>query len=434
MKRFTILAAMFVALLASSNVMADTPLRDLAVDLHGCLSKNVKSNSTIAVAEVKLKSGKTEIVITINPGIGGTKGCTVAEYATKCKEALDAVEQGDMSDEEFEQAKKDAKKKLNDELTEGSKGGWKEKAKVLAKIAELKAGGDTRCFKVIEDLKKHKFDFSGGGWPHAEDVVDCHLKENAGSEICGIGIAWAGCDKPIMCPKCYCKFGPDGKDWPCPEGSDEVKKPKPKKEQDTNAQVQVVALEKTWKEIMIEKATEYKEGLKQKADIEDVKRDGGNDIEQCDKFSEYSISFDIPVIVEPGALSLVHESTGQVVDVGLPTVFEETTVYWSFDDLPYGEYQLTINQNKILSRDYLCVLDIEEDGASTVVWKEVVAMPGDTDQSMSVGLGDFFTVLQNAVFPIEVEGLWAEGDFNDDDGVTVFPDLVMTIVNFGRSY
>jgi hypothetical protein len=90
MKRFTILAAMFVALLASSNVMADTPLRDLAVDLHGCLSKNVKSNSTIAVAEVKLKSGKTEIVITINPGIGGTKGCTVAEYATKCKEALDA--------------------------------------------------------------------------------------------------------------------------------------------------------------------------------------------------------------------------------------------------------------------------------------------------------------------------------------------------------
>ncbi len=401
-------------------------LKKLACEIHKKVKggKIAKDMTTILVARVKV-DGEPKTIITTNPGSGGNKnGVTGPGIKAKCKELKEQNPKGDdETQEEYDEKIKNLKLAWIKETQKGSKGGWRPE---LSKcFADWKGKG--HC--VIEDLSKHKYDHCAGPlgkkWPHAEDTLKCWIKlekEKADVtevEVCELGICRGeNSDKPDMCWKCYCDFGPDGENWPRPQCvTDEM-------------------LDKTVCEIMQKKNLDEKPE-KSKVKIQNASRDGGDNFEDCTVFKVFEVTFDVAVTVEPDAFSVV-DSSGNFIATELVCVEEAFVSLEIMEDLPPGEYTVQIDPEKVRSVFLECPLEIEPAASSSIAapvracMTEVVAIEGDINQDMEVGISDVIEFIPHWIDPAPAPQ-WSEGDFNNDDQVNIF-DALALLSNYGQVY
>ena len=251
-----------------------------------------------------------------------------------------------------------------------------------------------------------KFDFCKMKWDHAEDVIDKYCKQNEGT-VKAIGICWGKKEKKTMCDECFCKFGmpfddKTKKQWPIPE----------------------CATKKEHQE-RIEKKKKTGKGCAP-CDVEEVKRDGGNAIQECDKFNSLSVGFSCPVVIPDGAVQILKDE----VAIPLPEMDTiESSQSWNFSEsLPPGEYEVLIDLTATVSAETLlpvCAAD-EQGNPDILPITQVVALPGDIDTDMDVGFDDAMSFLGYVFNPVPpTEANWSEGDFNNDGETTLFSDCLL---------
>ena len=100
------------------------------------------------------------------------------------------------------------------------------------------------------------------------------------------------------------------------------------------------------------------------------------------------------------------------------------------ENLPPGPYEIVIHGDRIFEIATGCVLELEGEGVveNTLTFTEVVALPGDINQDMSVNFDDLVDFVGEWIAqPIEPN--WIHGDF-DDEQTTGFNDLLILLYNY----
>jgi hypothetical protein len=413
-------------------------LKDLACEMHCKVKGKIPQESiTILVARVKV-DGKPEIVITTNTGSGGDRACLSAKkIKAKCKELLKAKNPKTPEEEEEENDDKYNERICKLLKTKAGKASIEEekKAWIMTQVDGTSGGWYPplkKCFgewgkkyTVIEDLSKHKYDpCTGKKWPHAENTLKCWMEKKKAEEgvtkveLCDLGICRGdrggdGDNKTIppkvdMCWRCYCDYGPNGEKWPKPQC------------------VTDKMIEATECEIKVKKEG-IKKPKKPKTKISDVSRDGGANFEDCTGFESIAFTFDVPVEFDEGAIS-VFDPSGQLVPVETYLVEDSVVAADLMSDAVPGEYTVVLDPEKVRSVFLQCEVDLQEPTAMS----QVVAIDGDIDLDMQVGMTDVVEFVGYMIAqPIQPQ--WAEGDFNDDDNVN-WADAFALIRNYGTSY